>query len=157
MSKSNRVCLIFILVMTLFAQCNSKKTKVEGFIIFSNPDYWYFVPVKHFNYESCVENLRSDNLLRGTQFRPFFNGKVQIQNALDTLQLENVPHDFHPSLKSLKVTPVLMEYEVDLAKVEKSSIFKFHCLTSEREIDFSFNVLPIQIREVVPISCDSIQ
>lgn len=51
----------------------SDPNKERGFVLFIDPDYWYYVPAAELDSEeNYLAHFNSDNLSYGSQFRPFF-------------------------------------------------------------------------------------
>jgi hypothetical protein len=127
-------------------------TAERGFILFIDPEHWYFVPLKEPS-NFCLADLRTENLKAATQFRPFFSNKTEILKSLDTLKIIGVAEEMAPYLHTLKITPVEMDYTIDKDKIGESSIFKFSRLIENKDVTFPFNVLPISIHSIKPIKC----
>ncbi|MBL0741406.1 hypothetical protein [Chryseolinea lacunae] len=151
-------CIVLLAVISeALTSCSSKRNighKLEkGFILFTDPDHWYFVPTKSFDERNCNGNFAKANFNEAIQFNPHFENISIVTDALDTMLVDNVGPGYPSYMSSLKIAPVELEYEINESRIAESSIFKFGKSIRGDSIAFKYNVLPIAIHGVRVINC----
>jgi hypothetical protein len=152
--NNKRIKYLFVLGCFAFflLGCRNKNLRNEkGFIVFIDPQYWYYVPAINLNDGNYLNQFNSNNLGYGIQFRPFFEGRNRIMENLHTIRIDSVQRGLAPYLYTLKITPVEVEYEIAAEKISLSSIFKFASKIRGDEVVFKFNTLPISIKHIRPL------
>src|SRR5688572_28478219 len=71
MNRSIKSKIIALAILLLLLNCENNEKHERGFILFIDPEHWYFVPSKE-NSNFCLQDFRTENVKAATQFRPFF-------------------------------------------------------------------------------------
>jgi hypothetical protein len=138
--------------MVSLISCKDTNLKIEkGFLLFIDPEHWYYVPATELSKEQYLNQFETKNLSYGIQFRPFFEGRDKIIKSLDTLRIDNYQIEMAEYLSTLKIAPVKIKYEVAAEKIPSHSIFNFSCKVLRRQVDFKFSTLHMKIIEVHPL------
>lgn len=154
MKKRNINVIVSILALFfILTNCVNQNQKDEhGYVLFRDPDLWYFVSANEITSRNYLTQFVSDNLGVGTQFPPYFKGKNLLVQNLDTLTVDDFTGNKISSLSTLKIVPVHIIYEIRNDKIASASIFEFECKTQGTDVSFKFNVLPINIKYIEVIN-----
>lgn len=156
MSEQKRL-LIPIFIMCLFTACKWSKENREivkkGFVLFSDDNYWYFVPAQSVDTINCFQNLNSENLGKGFQFQP--------SNIPNLSYLKRTFDSIPGSLSSLQITAVELQFSFekkysDLYTSEDKDPkwnFTYSEIINGQRIEFLYNIFPVTIHRAEPIFC----
>jgi hypothetical protein len=115
MKKKTSIIMIAFLWM-LLPSC-SKYEKSYGYILFTDSEYFQFVPVKNNIFNSTtINSFKTENLGEGFQFHSTFNMDFyhSVFYHLDTFMLQNVNVNDPKYIRTLKIVPVYIEYNKNI-------------------------------------------
>ena len=114
---------LFIICCILLSSCNnSKLIKQTGYIVFNYAEDFQFVPVKKLDLKTSISSFNSENLEKGIMFSSELLGNYYdtIFSHIDTFRLENFDSSFGIKIRTLKIVPVSIEYEIDKSTISKN-------------------------------------
>lgn len=130
----------------------------EGFVIITKKSLigtsdWYFVSAKKVDEKNWLKSFRTKNLENGFWFDPMGHDDFPlsfIEKHMHTLYLPNsTGKKIHTS--QLMLFPVRIEYKLDPRFRDKQPRSEFVQNIGERIVRFSYNSLPVNIQDMIPL------
>jgi hypothetical protein len=126
----------------------------DGYIVFSNLDFFQFLPVKKMNDETSLSSFYSENLKRGFQFQPSKCIFDSIYPLVDTFHLQGLTSDLAKELYVLKIIPVRIDYKYIAKNKQIQTMFNIWSDTIQvrgKKIAMIYDFTQYNILKITPI------
>ena len=150
--KSNIASWFTQTLVILIFGCGNPTSKdailiTQGFVVFNDPDNWFYIPSKSNHSKVCINDFRTDNLNIGLQFRPSIKENHQIFDIVDTIHIDE------NSGNSTMLAAVTLEYVINKQIYDKGVSNYFNFNLSDKNVEFQFKIIPFEIKNITPHFC----